>query len=227
MPGVSSPASPISVRPEGTPRPSSGPASTTSVHTSKPQESTRYLVRYGGGGRGPGRLHCTAGSGARWLAREDRAPLHTYRGLTVTSLGPDGRTPRPWYDLILAGGSLLRHELYLDRVRSMKAVRRPSPETIAVFLALAEEPARWTYGYDLCRSLGLKAGTVYPILIRLAERGHLQTAWEQDVPSGRPPRHLYRLSHEGAELAAQLRGASTAADRATLTSRPALEGSVG
>lgn len=109
----------------------------------------------------------------------------------------------------------------------MKPVRRPSPQTIAVLLALAEEPARWSYGYDLCRSLELEAGTVYPILIRLAERGHLETAWEQDVPSGRPRRHLYRLSHKGAELAAELRGASTAADRATLTSRPALEGPAG
>jgi hypothetical protein len=33
----------------------------------------------------------------------------------------------------------------------------------------------------LFRSLGLKAGTVYPILIRLAERGQVDTEWEQDV----------------------------------------------
>jgi DNA-binding PadR family transcriptional regulator len=42
---------------------------------------------------------------------------------------------------------------------------------------------------------------VYPILIRLAERGHLATSWETDPPRGRPPRHLYRLTGEGAELA--------------------------
>ena len=65
------------------------------------------------------------------------------------------------------------------------------------------------------------------ILIRLAERGHLETAWEHDVPPGRPPRHLYRLSHEGAELAAKLRGASMASERARSTARPALEGSAG
>ena len=109
----------------------------------------------------------------------------------------------------------------------MRTVRRPSPQTIAVLLALAEEPASWSYGYELCRSLRLKAGTVYPILIRLAERGHLETAWEHDVPPGRPPRHLYRLTHEGAELAAKLRGASTASERVRSTARPALEGSAG
>jgi DNA-binding PadR family transcriptional regulator len=71
--------------------------------------------------------------------------------------------------------------------------------------ALAEAGSRWSYGYDLCRSLGLKAGTVYPILIRLADRGLLRSTWERDVPSGRPPRHLYRLSPAGAELLAELR----------------------
>jgi len=89
----------------------------------------------------------------------------------------------------------------------MARTRRPSHQTIAVVLALAEDSASWSYGYDLCRSLDLKAGTVYPILMRLAERGHVETAWEQDVPSGRPARHLYRLSAEGAELAAELRRA--------------------
>jgi DNA-binding PadR family transcriptional regulator len=73
-----------------------------------------------------------------------------------------------------------------------------------VLLALAERPREWSHGYDLCRALGLRAGTVYPILMRLAERGHLETAWEQDAPRGRPPRHLYRLSTAGAEYAASV-----------------------
>jgi DNA-binding PadR family transcriptional regulator len=93
-----------------------------------------------------------------------------------------------------------------------------------VLLALAEERDDWSYGYDLCRSLGLKAGTVYPILIRLAERGYVDTAWERGVPSGRPPRHLYRLSSKGAERAAELRRSARAAGRAGITaSRPAVE----
>lgn len=81
----------------------------------------------------------------------------------------------------------------------MARTRRPSLQTVAVLQALAGRTADWSHGYDLCRSLGLKAGTVYPILIRLAERGLVETAWERDVPKGRPPRHLYRLSSAGAE----------------------------
>jgi PadR family transcriptional regulator, regulatory protein PadR len=42
---------------------------------------------------------------------------------------------------------------------------------------------------------------VYPILIRLAERGLVVTAWEEDPPKGRPARHRYRISPDGAEFA--------------------------
>jgi PadR family transcriptional regulator PadR len=87
----------------------------------------------------------------------------------------------------------------------MTRTRRPSPQTVAVLDALAARTSDWSHGYDLCRSLGLRAGTVYPILIRLAERGFVETAWEQEVPQGRPPRHLYRLSAAGAEQVRELR----------------------
>ena len=86
----------------------------------------------------------------------------------------------------------------------MVSFRRPSRQTTAVVLALAEQPATWRYGYELCQQLGLKAGSVYPILMRLADRGLLETAWERDVPAGRPPRHLYRLTGPGRMLAGRL-----------------------
>jgi PadR family transcriptional regulator, regulatory protein PadR len=70
--------------------------------------------------------------------------------------------------------------------------------------ALAEDPTAWRYGYDLSQQTGLKAGSMYPILMRLADRGLLETAWESDAPVGRPPRHLYRLTGRGLELAAEL-----------------------
>jgi PadR family transcriptional regulator, regulatory protein PadR len=82
--------------------------------------------------------------------------------------------------------------------------RRPSAQTTAVVLALAENPTVWRYGYELCQRLGLKAGSMYPILMRLADRGLLETAWENDAPAGRPPRHLYRLTGPGRALAADL-----------------------
>jgi PadR family transcriptional regulator len=86
----------------------------------------------------------------------------------------------------------------------MARSRRPSAQTTAVVLALVETPAAWRYGYELCQQLGLKAGSMYPILIRLADRDLLETSWETDAPSGRPPRHLYRLTGPGRTLAAEL-----------------------
>jgi hypothetical protein len=39
------------------------------------------------------------------------------------------------------------------------------------------------------------------MLARLAERGLLEATWERTPPEGRPPRHLYRLTAVGADLA--------------------------
>lgn len=86
----------------------------------------------------------------------------------------------------------------------MKRIRQPSTQTTSVILALADDPGAWRYGYDLSQETGLKAGSMYPILIRLADRGLLETSWERDAPAGRPPRHLYRLTDQGLELAAEL-----------------------
>jgi PadR family transcriptional regulator, regulatory protein PadR len=91
--------------------------------------------------------------------------------------------------------------------------RRPSPQTVAVLHALAADPGRWRYGYELGQQVGLKAGSLYPILIRLCDRGLLEATWENDPPLGRPPRHLYRLTGAGARLAAQV--ASVAPPAAT------------
>lgn len=84
----------------------------------------------------------------------------------------------------------------------MRSDRRASPQTVAVLEALAIEPSTWRYGYELALEVGLKPGTLYPILIRLADRSLLESSWESDPPRGRPARHLYRLSAAGLELAA-------------------------
>jgi PadR family transcriptional regulator, regulatory protein PadR len=82
--------------------------------------------------------------------------------------------------------------------------RRPSERADALVLALAEEPATWWYGSELCQRLGLDAGALYPALMRLADRGLLETAWESEVPTGRAPRHRYRLTGPGRVLADRL-----------------------
>ena len=72
-----------------------------------------------------------------------------------------------------------------------------SEQTLSVLTALRSRPGTWRHGYDLARETGLKSGTLYPILIRLADRGLLESCWEDEQPAGRPRRHLYRLTSEG------------------------------
>jgi DNA-binding PadR family transcriptional regulator len=50
----------------------------------------------------------------------------------------------------------------------------------------------------------MKSGTLYPILIRLAEQGLLEAQWQPAAAPGRPPRHAYRLTPVGAQLARSL-----------------------
>ena len=85
----------------------------------------------------------------------------------------------------------------------MQRNRPPSVQAIKVLRALAADPARWRYGYDLTAEVHLKSGSLYPILVRLADRGLLETSWEPGQGS-RPPRHLYRLSLAGREYVAAL-----------------------
>src|SRR5215467_14162975 len=85
----------------------------------------------------------------------------------------------------------------------MQRNRPPSPQAINVLRALAADPARWRYGYDLAAEVHLKSGSLYPILVRLADRGLLEATWEAG-PEGRPPRHLYRLTGAGREYVAAL-----------------------
>jgi len=96
-----------------------------------------------------------------------------------------------------------------------------SPQTIMVFDALLQAGDRWSHGYDLARHTGLKSGTLYPILIRLADRDLVTARWEDDPPVGRPRRHLYRLTADGVATA---RGATRSATAARAVGRPAVAG---
>src|SRR5690348_2242980 len=72
-----------------------------------------------------------------------------------------------------------------------------SAQTLSVLAALCADPAGWRHGYGIARETGLKSGSLYPILIRLADRGLVEARWEEEQPAGRPRRHLYRLTPEG------------------------------
>ncbi len=77
---------------------------------------------------------------------------------------------------------------------------RRSPQTLLVLAELLGAPEEWRYGYDISRSTGLKSGTLYPILMRLAEHSLLETSWETAV-EGQPPRHMYKLTQDGLRYA--------------------------
>jgi PadR family transcriptional regulator, regulatory protein PadR len=108
-----------------------------------------------------------------------------------------------------------RNELYVGRLWRMSRRAVFSAQTLAVLSALAAAPSPWRHGYDLARETGLRSGTLYPILVRLADRKIVEACWEEGEPAGRPRRHLYRLTSDGlAMTTAALAAASAAAPRA-------------
>ena len=129
--------------------------------------------------------------------------------------------------------------VYLGRV--CRVVRTGfSAQTLAVLASLLEGRTEWQHGYDLARRTGLKSGTLYPILIRLADRGLVEACWQDEPQPGRPRRHLYRLTAAGlasatgalasaAERAAEQEAAAragTGKPRARVRPRPAAPGTV-
>ena len=84
----------------------------------------------------------------------------------------------------------------------MARQKNGSLQTRWVMAQLLKRPNDWHYGYALARETGLPSGTLYPILIRLAEQGWLETKWTEPDRPGVPPRHTYRLTKTGARAAA-------------------------
>jgi DNA-binding PadR family transcriptional regulator len=70
-----------------------------------------------------------------------------------------------------------------------------------ILAVLLEARGEWSHGYALARLAGVKSGTLYPLLIRLEAQGHLEAEWQQPEEGGRPPRHAYRLTESGVQLA--------------------------
>jgi PadR family transcriptional regulator PadR len=87
-----------------------------------------------------------------------------------------------------------------------------SAQTLSVLAALCRQPSEWQHGYALAKQTGLKSGTLYPILIRLADRGLVEACWQDEPAPGRPRRHLYRLTAAG--LASATGALASAAERA-------------
>lgn len=83
----------------------------------------------------------------------------------------------------------------------MAVSRRLSPQSLQVLDAfLGGGPKSWQYGYHISRNTGLKSGTLYPILMRMAKQRLVETRWET-AEVGKPPRHMYRLTTDGLRFA--------------------------
>lgn len=83
----------------------------------------------------------------------------------------------------------------------MTRTRALSSHARMVLAVLLEARDKWSHGYELARLAGVKSGTLYPLLIRLEAQGHLEAEWQQPAEGGRPPRHAYRLTASGVQLA--------------------------
>ena len=86
----------------------------------------------------------------------------------------------------------------------MKRERRSSAQTLSIFEALLAQPRAWRHGYDLSLETELKSGTLYPVLMRLSDRGFLDSKWEESELPGRPPRRMYRLTAKAVTYAKDL-----------------------
>jgi PadR family transcriptional regulator, regulatory protein PadR len=77
--------------------------------------------------------------------------------------------------------------------------------TLAI-IANHEEVYPADIGKDL-RTAGIEVveGTLYPLLMRLKNAGHLSYSWQESQTAG-PPRKYYKITEQGQTFLAELRG---------------------
>ena len=68
----------------------------------------------------------------------------------------------------------------------MPRLPNTSPQTLSVLELLLESPRSWRNGYALSQPTGLKSGTLYPILLRLADQGWLEDSHGAEKPRNSP-----------------------------------------
>lgn len=85
----------------------------------------------------------------------------------------------------------------------MAAPIRTTTALVKVLELFLTDPEADRYGLDVMRATGFPSGTVYPLLVRLQHAGWLGARWEEidPVATGRPARHLYRLTPHGVRSA--------------------------
>jgi PadR family transcriptional regulator PadR len=87
-----------------------------------------------------------------------------------------------------------------DRWRRTRALTQ-------VAITMMEDPTKTFYGYELAIDSDVRAGSLYPILTRMLERGWVTDGWEDKAAANaekRPPRRHYRLTGEGRAALAEV-----------------------
>ena len=79
--------------------------------------------------------------------------------------------------------------------------RQPSKQMRILLEAMSAQRQQWRHGYDLMKETGLSSGTLYPLLMRMADKGLIEAEWHEPAQPGRPARHAYRLTAAGIALA--------------------------
>ena len=51
------------------------------------------------------------------------------------------------------------------------------------------------------KETGLLSGTLYPLLMRMSDRGLIEAEWRAPAQPGRPARHVYRVTAAGIAVA--------------------------
>ncbi len=88
----------------------------------------------------------------------------------------------------------------------MARERKPSLEMLKVLAFFLEDKDTSHYGLELAQATHLSAGSLYPILFRLEQRGWIEGEWEDIDQSevGRKRRRYYTLTPQGANAARNL-----------------------
>lgn len=96
-------------------------------------------------------------------------------------------------------GSPSTGPIYLCRISFVARKTRDTQTTRQVLIAFLDAPGHELHGYGVISEVGMKSGTVYPMLVRLEGAGVLESRWEDIDPNveGRRPRRLYKLTADG------------------------------
>lgn len=78
----------------------------------------------------------------------------------------------------------------------MEPLTRVTAPTIDVLSALLDHDGP-TWGLLVIKATARPAGTVYPILERLEDRGWVTSTWDEDTDRSGPRRRLYEFTPDG------------------------------